>query len=238
MRKVLLAVILWAVAFGFVEAAVVEYLRALYCPPEMGGFQFPLKNVEELANMGEAHLRRLFIELGRELATLIMLAAVGLMAGRNRREGWAYFLIAFGIWDIFYYLWLRLFLGWPPSLMTWDLLFLFPVPWVSPVLAPVMVAGVMIAAGLTILSYEALHHPLVPSWKEWALIIAGGLIIIVSFCWDAANIMNQGMPNPFHWPLFCAGLGLGMATFTILVIRAERSRRKVFKAAPSRPPIP
>lgn len=226
MMKTLLAVIVWAVAFGFVEAAVVEYLRALYSPPEMGGFQFPLKSVEELTVLGEPHVNRLFIELGREVSTLLMLVTVGAVAGRNRSEAWAYFMIAFGVWDLFYYVWLKVFLDWPESLMTWDLLFLVPLPWVSPVLAPVIVSLIMIAAGLAILRYEALSKPLTVSWRDWTLIVLGGLIIIVSFCWDYENIMNRGMPNPFNWPLFFAGLGLGAITFGLVVLRADRSRSR------------
>ncbi len=144
----------WAIAFAFVEAAVVEYLRALYYPLERGGFQFPLQTWQDLCAMGWEHLRRLYIELGREAATLVMLATLGGAVGRNRREAWAHFMIAFGIWDIFFYGWLELFLGWPESILTWDLLFLLPVPWVAPVLAPIIISLCLIGAGLIVLWYE------------------------------------------------------------------------------------
>jgi hypothetical protein len=211
--KKLPVITIWAVAFAFVEAAVVEYLRALYYPADKGGFVFPLMTAAKMQALGLEDWHRLFIELGRELSTLIMLGGVGIMASRNRREAWAYFMIAFGIWDIFYYLWLKLFLNWPAHLTTWDLLFLIPVPWVSPVWAPVVVSLTMIAVGLVVLWYEGRDCPLRPSWTEWALITVGGMTVIVSCCWDYRNTMEGGMPAAFLWPLFLAGLTVGLATF-------------------------
>lgn len=217
--RLLVPVVIWAVAFAFVESAVVDYLRALYCPLAHGGFKFPIQTVEQIRALGEEHWRRLIVELGRELATLVMLATVGIVAGKNRRESWAYFMIAFGVWDIFYYLWLKLFLDWPPSIMTWDLLFLVPVPWVAPVLAPILVSLALITSGITVLCYESAGRPLDTSAKDWALVIGGGLMVIISFCWDWINIMSGGYPNPFHWLLFFAGLALGAGGFVAILIR-------------------
>ncbi|MGB6065683.1 MAG: hypothetical protein WBG50_12820 [Desulfomonilaceae bacterium] len=217
--RLLFAVVLWAVAFAFVESAVVDYLRALYYPLAHGGFKFPIQTVEQIKALGEEHWRRLLIELGREASTLLMLATVGIVAGKNRRESWAYFMIAFGVWDIFYYLWLKLFLDWPPSIMTWDLLFLVPVPWVAPVLAPVLVSLALITSGITVLRYEGAGRPVVTCAKDWALVTGGGLTVIVSFCWDYINIMNGGYPNPFHWPLFFVGFALAAGAFVAILIR-------------------
>ena len=230
--KKLLAVIIWAVAFAFVEAAVVEYLRALYYPLHRGGFLFPLMTAPQIQAMGDEHWRRLLIELGRELSTLIMLAGVGAMAGSNRREAWAYFMIAFGVWDIFFYLWLKLFLNWPTGIMTWDLLFLLPVPWVSPVLAPVLISVTMIGAGLIILWHERRGCPLSVSWGDWALLTAGGLTVVVALCWDCRNIMQGGMPHSFQWPLFFVGLGIGVGTFVMVWRRSARWSNNV-KRIPS-----
>lgn len=207
------AVVLWAVAFAYVESAVVEYLRALYYPLERGGFQFPILTLEQIQLMGEAHVRRLLIELGREASTLIMLAAVAIAAAENRREAWAHFMISFGVWDIFFYIWLKLFIDWPKGLMTWDLLFLVPVPWVSPVLCPVLISLAMIAVGLVVLRCEHRGRPLRASWFSWTLIFAGGLAVIVSFCWDYRNVMAGGTPDSFNWPLFAAGFLLSVLTF-------------------------
>jgi hypothetical protein len=213
------AVILWAVAFAYMESAVVEYLRALYYPLESGGFLFPLQTIEEFVGMGEEHWRRLVIELGREFSTLVMLGAVGLMAGKNRREAIAHFMIAFGVWDICYYLWLKVFLGWPASIMTWDLLFLLPVPWASPVLAPVIISAAMIVAGFAVLYSESRGFVLATTRLDWILIIGGGITVIASFCWDYRNIMQGGLPNPFNWPLFIVGLAVSSITFLFVLHR-------------------
>uniref|UniRef100_A0A7C4EXG7 Uncharacterized protein n=1 Tax=Desulfomonile tiedjei TaxID=2358 RepID=A0A7C4EXG7_9BACT len=209
----------WAIAFAFVEAAVVEYLRALYYPLERGGFQFPLQTWEDLCAMGWEHLRRLYIELGREAATLVMLATLGGAVGGNRREAWAHFMIAFGVWDIFYYVWLKLFLDWPAHLLTWDLLFLLPVPWVAPVLAPVIISLCLIGAGLTVLAYEQRERPLLISWGEWGLISAGGFVVILSFCLDAGNVLAGAMPRNFSWSLFLLGLATSVVTFARALYR-------------------
>ncbi|MFC1833893.1 hypothetical protein ACFL2Q_04055 [Thermodesulfobacteriota bacterium] len=220
MRKVPV-VIIWAIAFAFVESAVVEYLRAIYYPLERGGFGFPVQSLEYLQSLGDEHMKRLIIELGRELCTLVMLATVGLLAARNFREAMAHFMIAFGVWDIFFYLWLKLFLDWPAGLMTWDLLFLIPVPWIGPVIAPLIISVVMIASGLVVLHYESKDRPLSTNWRDWTAIVGGGLIVITAFCWDYVNVMAGGFPNPFNWPLFLVGLGLSTAAF-MLVIKRNR----------------
>lgn len=217
------AVVLWAVGFAFVESAVVEYLRAIYYPLSAGGFSFPVQTLEQIKAMGEDHWRRLLIELGREAATLVMLATVATAASRNRREAWAHFLIAFGVWDIFYYVWLKLFIGWPASLSTWDLLFLLPVPWVAPVAAPCIISVVMIGSGLVVLYHEAHGRPLMTRWAHWMLLTAGGLTVIASFCRDYKNIMDGGLPAPFHWTLFLAGLIVALATFMAVLLRNRRA---------------
>ena len=139
MRLLVLAV--FAVAMAFVESAVVVYLRGLFYPE---GFYGTLA-VFPVFYYGT--------EVFREAATVIMLASVAVLAARR---GWweraAYFLFCFGVWDIFYYVWLYVLLGWPPSLLTTDVLFLIPVPWVAPVIAPVVASVVMIAASVCILA--------------------------------------------------------------------------------------
>ncbi len=213
------SVMLFAVAFAYVEAAVVEYLRGLYIPLDKGGALFPIMTLDHLQSMGAEHMRRLSIEVGREFATLVMLATVGIAAGRNHRERWAHLVIAFGVWDIFYYVWLKVFLDWPESLMTWDLLFLVPVPWVSPVLAPVLVSMVMVVCGLLVLRREEVNRPVETAWTDWIVLSAGGVIVVTAFCWDFRNIMAGGLPNPFHWLLFFVGLAVGVLAFARAYLR-------------------
>ena len=135
----------FAVAFAAVESAVVVYLRALYYPE---GFSLPLKI------FGRNHL---WVELARELATMVMLASVAVLTGSNRWQRFAYFLISFGVWDIFYYVWLKVMINWPSSIFDWDILFLLPVPWIGPVIAPVLVSFFMILGGLP--SYARVNEP-------------------------------------------------------------------------------
>src|SRR3954464_1183341 len=136
-NKTLVWVTIYSIAMGFLETAVVIYLRKLYYPH---GFSFPLAPV---------HNDIAVVELWRELATLFMLISIGILTGRNKAEKFAYFLYSFAVWDICYYVFLWVFINWPGSLMTWDILFLLPVPWVGPVITPCIIAVTMIFFALT-----------------------------------------------------------------------------------------
>jgi hypothetical protein len=220
LAKILAAVVLFAVAFAFVEAAVVVYLRVVYEPirePFHPGIPpgdlFPLLRLDQLESAGPIAARLLRVELVREAATLVMLAAVGLAVGRNPRQAIAAFLVAFGVWDIAFYGFLKVLIDWPASWQTWDLLFLLPVPWAAPVWAPMAVALSMIVSGAILLRREFCGRLLRLSATDWAAVIAGGLTIVVAFCWDHRNLMAGGQPNPFHWPLLVLGEVVGVAGF-------------------------
>jgi hypothetical protein len=134
----------FAVAMAYVEAAVVAYLRLLYYPD---GFA-----IDGAASLRTIPPDVLATEIGREAATIIMLAAVALLSARR---GWwerlAHFMWAFALWDIFYYVWLYVLIRWPDSLVTIDVLFLIPCPWIAPVFVPIAASLAMIAAALGIL---------------------------------------------------------------------------------------
>jgi len=130
-KKRLLLAALFAVAFGFVEAAVVVYLRA-------ATGLWPGPPVKALVTLPGILLR---IECFREAATIIMLAGVALLAGQSIKARFVAFLWTFAVWDIFYYVWLRLTIGWPTSFLDPDLLFLIPAPWVAQVWFPILVSG-------------------------------------------------------------------------------------------------
>jgi hypothetical protein len=227
LARTFLALFLFGASFGYVEAAVVVYLRAVLEPVRHANFQpetdngvFPLLTVEQLQTAGPQYAHTLTVEAFRELATLIMLAAAGLAIAGNLRQWLAGFMISFGIWDIFYYVFLRLLIGWPNSLMTWDILFLVPVPWVGPVISPVIVSVSMILAGGAILWRDASQRPIAFSFWHWAMIFGGGLIVIVAFCWDWRQASVGGLPNPFNWPLFATGEVVGLAGFLHAFSRA------------------
>jgi hypothetical protein len=228
MTRTVAALLLFGISFGYLEAAVVVYLRAIYDPirhqlhPERGpGELFPLISPQELADAGSENPRRLLIEVGREMSTIVMLAAFGLAAGRNFNQRMASFAVVFGLWDIFFYVFLRLMIHWPRSLFTWDILFLVPLPWVGPVIAPVIVALSLVVCGLISLRLGGLPaRPL-----EWMTMIAGGLIVILSFVWDFRNTMAGGMPNPFNWPLFFVGELIALTGFLLGVRRHVSGER-------------
>lgn len=146
MRKRVISLLLFSIAMAYAEAMVVVYLRRIV-PPEIWE---KAKSYSELTCLiRDAGI--MWSEQTREFATIVMLISVAYLFGRNLRERWAGFLISFGIWDIFYYLFLYVWLRWPSSLLTWDVLFLIPLPWVAPVFVPVLISCIMITCGFRIL---------------------------------------------------------------------------------------
>jgi len=229
-RFVWLAV--FAVAMGFLEGIVVIYLRELYYPQ---GFDFPLKLMPpELVS----------IEWIREITTLIMLAALGIIAGKNNLQRLMYFLFAFGVWDIFYYVALKVLIGWPASLLTWDLLFLIPVSWLSPVLAPVICSLTMVVMALLITSRQEKGFIVDSRPVDWIIISVGAAIILYTFLYDYVKlIIDSGVfgsdstagargqlpemitnyvPGTYKWFLFITGEMLIIAATLKIVIQTNR----------------
>ncbi len=192
--KQLTVVLLFAVAMAYVEAAVVVYLRQLYYP---GGFSFPLQPMPNVF---------IAVELGREFATLVMLATVTWLAGRTSWSRFAWFLAAFGVWDIFYYIWLKVTLDWPASILDWDILFLIPLPWIGPVIAPVLIAVLMIVAGLMILRIENRGRSFKPPQSTWIISLIGTGIILYSFMHDTDATLRFQHPEPYAYSLLIVGL--------------------------------
>lgn len=210
-------VVIFAMAFAWVESAVVVYLRKIYFS---GGFSFPLAVEWEGGRHVVDPLIR--IEFGREIATIVMLVGIGWVAGRNRFQKFCYFMLAFGTWDIFYYVWLYVMIGWPESLMTWDLLFYVPLPWVGPVITPVLIAVTMVAAGSLIIYFDEKGYDVRWRWRDMAVELGCALVMIVAFCWDWKNILqvpgpvaHTGIPNPFAWWLYLPAYGFAVVYFAI-----------------------
>jgi hypothetical protein len=197
-------VVFYAMAMAWVESAVVFYLRSMmdriepYQPnplPVIGGFAS--------------------VELPREFATLVMLFAVGALAGRTWRARFGYVLVAFGVWDIFYYVFLKMICGWPHSLLDWDILFLLPMPWWGPVLAPVLISLLMILWGTFASQFERTPTPALSNWRVWVLNLAGVALALYVFMADTIAASHHGLeairtmlPVKFNWPLFCVALAL------------------------------
>lgn len=177
LRRLLITVTVFAIAMGFLESAVVVYMRDILYP---GGFEFPLSPIP---------LRLAVTELLREVATLVMLVSIGLLAGQRFSTGFAWFIYSFAIWDIFYYVFLWLLLGWPQSIMTWDVLFLIPTTWTGPVLSPVLVSLTMILLAMVILVRAERGFGTRIPWKIWTGLILGSLILIFGFVFDYTQHM-------------------------------------------------
>ncbi len=199
MRKKVLLLVAFALAMGYLEAAVVVYLRALLYPQ---GFSFPSTTLD---------LHHAAVELGREGATIVMLLAVAFLVEATRRGRLACFMIIFGVWDLAYYLFLWVTISWPETLLTWDLLFLIPVIWTGPVLAPMLVSVLLIAAGLLYYAHRGASEVVAISAVEWAIAIGGGVVVFVAFALNHGPVHCGAIPARFPWEVFLAGMAMGTA---------------------------
>lgn len=213
-------VVAFAVAMAWLESATVYYLRTLvdriepYQPNPL-----PIKGT-----LGQ-------VELVREAATLIMLLTVGVLAGRTWRARWGYAALAFGIWDIFYYVFLRMMCGWPRSIFDWDVLFLLPLPWWGPVLAPVSIALLMIVWGtLVSLPHDRVRYT-TPSATAWYFSAAGIALALYVFMADSLRQLDElkngtayVLPTAFNWPVFCLALMLMASPLAASGVRPRSTR--------------
>jgi hypothetical protein len=194
-------VALYAVAMAWVESAVVFYLRTLsgHLDPAQTDVLPPVPGLAST-------------EVVREAATLIMLWAVGMLAGQTWRSRWGYAAVAFGVWDIFYYVFLLVITGWPTGLRDWDVLFLLPMPWWGPVISPVLIAILMIIWGTLASQGEPFDRPFRSEWKAWGLNFAGIAVALYVFMEHALRVGAEAAvvdhQKTFNWPLFTVALGL------------------------------
>ncbi|MEO8068745.1 MAG: hypothetical protein ABI599_13705 [Flavobacteriales bacterium] len=220
-------VAVFAIAMAYLESAVVVYLRALFFPQ---GFTFPLPVMDRSI---------VITEVGREIATIVMLVAPGALLARSGTQRFAWFLFAFGVWDIFYYIWLKILLGWPASLFAMDILFLVPVPWVGPVIAPCLISLGFVLLAVVVLHGSGKNPGFRIQWQEWALLCAGSASMLWSFTGDhvvhtirhGGNMLNNGpaymlrdagMEAAFSWIAFLSGACLALAAVARTVRRALR----------------
>ena len=204
MIKKFLLLTLFSISFAYVESTIVVYLRGIYYPQ---GFEFPFKLISE---------RHLIIEIGREFMTMVMLFTVALIA-MGKEKGFknftSFFIYSFGIWDIFYYVWLKVFLNWPESFFTWDVLFLIPVVWTGPVLSPVLVSIAMITAALLWQSLKGEEAKRYPARGDYAAIIFFCVLILITYMDKTGEflkdfrLLKEGaepcfVPKKYNWTLF------------------------------------
>lgn len=204
MLTALLVAVIFSIAFAYIESAVVVYLRAIFHPD---GFTFPLQAFD-LTPLGR---RLLLTEIGREAATLVLIVTGAWLFGRNRHERAAYFLVIFAVWDLFYYVWLKVLLDWPASLMDWDVLFLMPMLWASAVLYPVLVSLLMFAFAVALLYRCTIARPVAVHRWDWLAWLLASVVIIVSFCLGGTHVTEPNYKEYFHWPIFAVGYAIAAA---------------------------
>ena len=230
MKRTIFWLTAFSIAMAYLETSVVIYLRLLLYPE---GFDFPLKPINN---------QIVVVELWREAATMIMLVGAGIMSGRNGIQRFACFIYSFAIWDIFYYVFLKIFIDWPASLMTWDVLFLIPVTWTGPVLTPVIISLLMIILSMEIVLFDRRLPEFRINRREWLFLICGSIVVIVAFCWDYSKYILSNhefskiwsltdrelfdlsvhyIPESFNWLLFNSGVALIILSMSSLFLRSK-----------------
>ena len=211
-RQAYISLWLFALAFGWIEASVVVYLREIDVRERalnayLSNPPMPLVTIPGAL---------LSVEMAREACTMILLVAVGWLAGRRAADRSGAFLLAFGIWDIAYYAVLRILSGWPDSISAWDILFLIPSPWIAPVWAPVAVATFFILVG-SYLFWTADRARRYRWWDAGVFLVASSLIL-AAFLAGSNDVNEHRLPGRFPIGTFWSGVVLGLAWFA----RVER----------------
>jgi len=218
MRR-LAPVALFAFAFAWVEASVVVYLRRL------------VGVVEPWRDAGVYDATIAAVEVGREAATLLMLASLGWACGRTAQSRIGFALFAFGVWDILYYVWLKILVDWPASLLTPDVLFLIPLPWWGPVVTPILVALLLAGSGAAAITLDDRGRAVrVGAW-DGLMMTAGVVLILFAFMADAiailpatAEALSGVRPSVFRWGHYSVGLLLlGFGIVRPLAATARRT---------------
>lgn len=232
--KKLLWLIAFSISFGFLECAVVIYLRLIYYP---SGFTFPMVNFD---------LNILRTEILREISTLAILTTISNLSAITFYRKLAYFLLCFGIWDISYYCFLKIMINWPESLLSWDILFLIPIPWIGPVLAPCIISLTMILLSFVIMYFSQKKTLNKINLSEWIYLILGSILLILSFtAGSLKEIMqnfissrsNMHLPyaltnnnikditENFSWVIFAIGEAMVLTGLILLINRLKKIRR-------------
>jgi len=218
-RRKLWWIAAYALSMAYVESAVVVYLRDLYGITDL------------MCDVPPYDERTALIEIGRELATLVMLLAVGCAVGRSSQARVGFTSFAFGLWDIWYYVWLKVLTGWPESLLTQDVLFLIPLPWWGPVITPMLIAALAVAGGAQAVVNDDQGRALILRPLDWITLLAGLAAVLYAFMAAAllalpatAEDLSRLRPSTFNWPVYL----LGLAGLTWFVFRTT------WRAAPRR----
>ncbi len=191
----------FAISMAYLEAAIVVYLRQLFHP----------QNLRQVFPLGEFSSSFLVLEVGREAATIIMMWAVARLISRGRvGRLFPLFVFLFGVWDLFYYFWLKILIGWPVHWLEWDILFLIPFAWVGPWITAALIALLLVVWSFILLRKDIAFR----NHRRFRLLfLPGCLICIAAFIQPAlAAYLQSGksalaafQPSHFWWPLFAMG---------------------------------
>ncbi|MGD8570522.1 MAG: hypothetical protein PVJ39_20710, partial [Gammaproteobacteria bacterium] len=202
----------FAIAIAYVEAALVVHLRHLYYPDNpLAIFPLHLLSRHDLA-----------MELAREVATVVMIVTVALLVVRDSGRRFAAFVFLFGIWDLFYYVWLEVLIDWPQGWLEWDVLYLIPWIWLGPWIAPALIALVF-----TLWGGHVLLSPQKPRFTRLTgtVFVAGAIAGVAAFLWPAVPLLPGGeqafdgyQPGYFPWWLYLFGL-LGITVGLVSMVR-------------------
>jgi len=216
LQRNLFIVSLFAISMAYLESAVVVYLRAMY------GIEDLIRDINFETDIYT------FIEIGREVATIVMLVLIGLIAGISWQKKLGYFFLSFGIWDIFYYIWLFIFIQWPKSLFEWDILFLIPLPWWGPVIAPILISILLISIGYLLISDVKIKFTSI----DWIVFVLSIIVLLYTFTEDSIKVIFSGTgdltqirPTSFNWILFLVAFAAWTLT-TIKVFFPRAGRQK------------
>jgi hypothetical protein len=213
--RTLLWLTLYAIAMAYIESALVVHLRHLYYAENPLAI-FPLRLFSH---------RDLAIELAREIATVVMILTIALLAVRESGRRFAAFVYVFGVWDLFYYLWLKILIGWPQTWLEWDVLFLIPWPWLGP-----WITAALIALLFTLWGGWVLYTSREPRFDKLSVsVFIGGTVLgLAAFLWPGALLLPGGeaafdgyQPGNFPWIISLIGL-LAMTAGLATALRIAR----------------
>ena len=217
MKPSLTILTLFAVAMALLESSVVVYMRRLYYPENPLDL-FPLQFLGKYDPL---------LELSREAATIIMIVTVALLAERSSlTRRFAAFVFVFGVWDLFYYFWLKVLIGWPRTWLEWDVLFLIPGVWLGPWICPAMIALLFVGWGLrTLTSARAISF----TRTSFIVFVVGAILGLLTFLQPATAVMMSGgieqlrryTPGEFWWWLFIPSYLLMMCGFAMTLFAAK-----------------
>lgn len=195
------ALVIVGLAFGLIEAVFVADLRFFVDP---SGERFPLVRLPAAL---------LALERAREVATLLLLGGAAAIVHACTAARFATFLFLFGLWDVAYYVALRVMIGWPQSLGDWDLLFLLPVPWLGPVYAPLVMALIMVAVGVLTWHSEMRRGCFRVQGRHVAGAVLGATLCIWTFVGDVEARALRALPERYRLEGLAVGIALGVVTY-------------------------